>query len=902
MLHRDLIVTTKTGLVLRYNNGANKVRAIPLRYLSSRPLPGFVPSEFAQFHPTKVKLRTMNTQTTQTSAPGSYLLGEGDYDEMLDSQGQARPHWSVLMQEMEKLGSAEVELRRNEALKLLHENGVTYNVYGDKGSSNRPWQLDPIPMMISGEEWSDIEAGLLQRAELMNMILADLYGPRELTKKNLLPHELIYNHGGFLRACDQVKLSGHHQLLLYAADLARGPDQKMWVVSNRTQAPSGAGYALENRVAVSRVMPNIFRHSKTRRLANFFKSMHAGLIEIAPPHAESPRIVLLTPGPFNETYFEHAYLAAFLGYPLVQGDDLTVRDGYVWLKSLTGLKRVDVIIRRVDDTYCDPLELLADSRLGVAGLLEVARRGNVAIANPLGSGVLENPGIQPFLPAIAKHFLGETLKLQSAATWWCGQPKERDHVLANLDKLVIKPIYRAHGTTSILGHLLSREQLAELRERIRANPAFYVGQEHVSFSTAPCVTPQGFEPRKVMLRCFAAAGRNGYEIMPGGLSSSAPEKGDMLISGREGSISKDTWVMAAGPEIKYETARNIGAIEGGGNEHALPSRAADNIYWVGRYAERAEGSIRLLRATVKKLYTNPNNDDPDYQESLHALLRGVTNLTGTRPGFLDDDDAALLQSPESELISVALDEQRSGSIANLLRNVVRTGYSVRDLWSSDIWRVMDDMDDHLAQPQQLGTNPLWQLQELLDQQITTLSAFSGLSMENMTRGEAWLFLDIGRRLERAMLTISLLRSIMSVYHRDGVETQLIESLLDISDNTICYRQHYRSYFEISAFLELLLLDYNNPRSLAFQIDRLTEHVAKLPNAGKGQRLSAEQRLMLEASSKLDLVDLTDLLVISKDGIRENLDQHLSRLNYLLNALSEAITAKFFRHDSGPKPL
>ncbi|MGA7594995.1 MAG: circularly permuted type 2 ATP-grasp protein [Gallionella sp.] len=805
------------------------------------------------------------------------------------------------MQELDKLGSAEMELRRKEALKLLHENGVTYNVYGDSGGSSRPWRLDPVPLMISGEEWREIEAGLLQRAELLNMIQADLYGPRELTKKNLLPQELIYNHGGFLRACDQVKLTGHHQLILYAADLARGPDQKMWVFSDRTQAPSGAGYALENRVAVSRVMPNIFRHSKTRRLASFFKSMHSGLTAIAPPHAESPRIVIFTPGPFNETYFEHAYLAAFLGYPLVQGDDLTVRDGYVWMKSLTGLKRVDVIIRRVDDTYCDPLELRADSRLGVTGLLEVARRGNVAIANPLGSSILENPGIQPFLPRIAQHILGESLKLQSAATWWCGQPLEMDYVLANLDKLVIKPIYRAHGTNPVLGHLLSQAQLAELRERIRANPAFYVGQEHVSFSTAPCVTPQGFEPRKVLLRCFAAAGRNGYEVMPGGLSSSAPDKGDMLISGQAGSISKDTWVIATGPE-KYETARNIGASAISGNDHALPSRAADNIFWVGRYAERAEGSIRLLRATVKKLYTNPNNNDPDYQECLHCLFRGVTNLTGTWPGFLDEEHAALLHSPESELISVALDEQRSGSIANLLRNLVRTGYSVRDLWSADIWRVMDDMDEHLAHPQQLGENALWKLQELMDRQITALSAFSGLSMENMTRGNGWLFLDIGRRLERGMLTISILRNVLSAYHREGVEAQLIESLLDTSDNTICYRQHYRSYFELSAFLELLLLDTNNPRSLAFQIDCLKSHVAKLPSTHKGQRLNTEQRLMLEASSMLDLLNLSDLLVVSGDGIRENLDQQLSRLYYLLSTLSEAITAEYFRHDSSPQPL
>lgn len=844
----------------------------------------------------------MNTQETPAVAPDSYFLGMNDYDEMLNSQGLVRPHWAPLLQGMEKLGSAEMELRRKEALKLLHENGVTYNTYGSSGSANRPWQLDPVPLMISGQEWSEIEAGLLQRAELLNMILADLYGPRELTKQNLLPHELIYNHGGFLRPCDQIKLSGHHQLVLYAADLARGPDQKMWVVSDRTQAPSGAGYALENRVAVSRVMPNLFRHSQTRRLANFFKSMHAGLTAIAPLHAESPRIVLLTPGPFNETYFEHAYLASFLGYPLVQGDDLTVRDGFVWLKSLTGLKRVDVIIRRVDDTYCDPLELLADSRLGVTGLLEVARRGNVAIANPLGSGVLENPGINPFLPGIAKYFLGETLKLQSAATWWCGQPLEMDYVLANLNKLVIKPIYRTHDSTTVLGHLLSQAQLVDLRERIRANPALYIGQEHVSFSTAPCVTPQGFEPRKVMLRCFAAADRNGYEVMPGGLSSSAPEKGDMLISGNAGSISKDTWVIATEPQMKYETARHIGASADAANIQALPSRAADNIFWVGRYAERAEGSIRALRSTVKKLYVNPDNDDPDYEESLHCLLRGLTNLTGTWPGFMDEEQSSLLKAPETELISIALDEQRSGSTTNLLRNLVRSGYSVRDLWSADIWRVIEDMDETVLQPEQLGIDALWQLQEHMDRQITTLSAFSGLAMENMTRSNGWLFLDIGRRLERAMLIISMLRNLMTKQHSDGVEAQLIESMLGTSDSTISYRQHYRSYFELSAFLELILLDASNPRSLAFQINCLKDHVSNLPNARKGQRLNAEERLMLEAGSLLDLVNLSDLLAVSENGLRENLDQQLSRLYYLINSLSEAITAEYFRHDSGPQPL
>ncbi len=845
----------------------------------------------------------IQSQTSQFGLSRSYLLGADDYDEMLDSQGQVRPHWSYLMQAMEKLGGVEMELRRSEALKLLRENGVTYNVYGDPDGSTRPWQLDPVPLLISEEEWSDVEAGLLQRAELLNLILADLYGPRELTRKNLLPLELIYNHGGFLRACDQVKLFGNHQLVVYAADLARGPDQKMWVIADRTQAPSGAGYALENRIAVSRVLPNIFRHSQAHRLTHFFQSMQAGLNAIAPPHAESPRIVVLTPGPFNETFFEHAYLASFLGYPLVQGDDLTVRDGYVWLKSLTGLQRVDVIMRRLDDNYCDPLELRIDSRLGVAGLLEVARRGNVAIANPLGSSILENPGIQPFLPKIARHLLGQELKLASAATWWCGQPLELEYVLGNLDQLVIKPIYRKPNVSPVLGHMLSQAQLGEWRDRIRANPAFYVGQEHVSFSTAPCVTPQGFEPRKVLLRCFAVACRNGYEIMPGGLSRSAPEKGDLPISGQLGSISKDTWVITTESQSAIEGVSKIAARAiFGEHNNALPSRAADNIYWVGRYAERAEGSIRLLRATTKKLYINPDRSNPDYEASLHCLLRGVTNLTGTWPGFFAEEQETMLQSPEAELLSVALDERRIGSIAYSLRNLVRAGYSVRDLWSSDTWRVMDDLEENLASPQQLSDSTLWQMQEHMDSLIATLCAFSGLVMENMTRGNGWLFLDIGRRLERSLLLISTLRSIFSEQRSDGIETQLIESLLDTSDNTICYRHHYRSYFELSSFLELLLHDTNNPRSLAYQITSLNVHVAKLPGPRRGQRLSAAQRPLLEASCMLNLANPNDLLVVSDSGIRENLDQHLSRLYHLLISLSDTITAEYFRHGSGPQPL
>jgi uncharacterized circularly permuted ATP-grasp superfamily protein/uncharacterized alpha-E superfamily protein len=822
---------------------------------------------------------------------------------MLDGNGQIRPHWEYVIRALRTLGTAELERRGAEAAKLLRENGVTYNVYGDPAGQSRPWQLDPVPLLVSSEEWGNIESGLLERAELLNLILADIYGPRELIRKGLLPLELVYSHGGFLRACDQIALRGKHQLVVYAADLARGPDDRMWVLGDRTQAPSGAGYALENRVAMTRVLPSLFRDSHVHRLALFFRSLRAGLNAIAPPAADNPRIVVLTPGPLNETFFEHAYLASYLGYPLVQGDDLTVRDGYLWLKSLNGLERVDVILRRVDDDFCDPLELRDDSRLGVAGLVEVVRRGNVAIANPLGSGVLENPGLLAFLPGIAKHFLGRRLRLPTAATWWCGQPRELDYVLANLDKLVIKPTCRSPGERPVFGQQLSRQELADWRDRIRARPAFYVGQEHEGFSTVPSLVPGGLEPRHAVLRSFLVARADGYVAMPGGLTRSAPHKDEVLVSNQAGSISKDTWVLASEPEqpvdlVMKPTPEQVAASRSG----ALPSRAADNLFWVGRYAERAEGTIRLLRAAIRKLHGDPDRSGSEYTESLHCLLRAVTQLTGTQPGFLGEDAQALLRDPEPELLSVTLDETRIGSLANTLRCLVQAGYAVRDLWSTDTWRVMDELEEHLLSTKQFAQPTLWQVQDLMDRLITSLSAFSGLVMESMTRGNGWLFLDMGRRLERGVLLLSLLRSTLARQRPETVEVLLIEALLDTSDNLICYRQHYRNNMELAAFLELLLLDENNPRSLAYQTARLHEHTAKLPRDKAGGRLSLEQRLALEASSALRLAGLDELTAVAGSGARQNLEQLLARLNDLLGALSDAVTAAYFRHESAPQPL
>lgn len=830
-----------------------------------------------------------------SGSDAGYRLANNIIDEMVDATGKIHPHWEYFIQALQHLGQDEVSLRQNEILKLLRENGVTYNVYSDQEGGSRPWQLDPVPLIISNEEWLNTETGLLERAELLNLILDDLYGPRELIRKGLLPTELIFNHQGFLRACDRVKLPTKHQLVLYAADLARGPDNRMWVIGDRTQAPSGAGYALENRLAMSRVFPNIYRNAGVRRLNGFFQSLRLGLQQIAPKNTDAPTIVILTPGPFNETFFEHAYLAAYLGFPLVQGDDLTVRDGFVWLKSLDGLQRVDVIMRRMDDSFCDPLELREDSRLGVPGLLEVARRGNVSIANPLGSGILESPGLLPFLPKIANHFFGRQLILPSAATWWCGQPKELNYVIENLGRLVIKHICRG-SMTSIFGHLLNQEQINYWRDRIRANPALFVGQEHESFSTSPSLVDGHLEPRQALMRCFMVAQTDGYKLMPGSLTRSALQQGEVLVSNQTGAMSKDTWVIANKASQSLSADSHLQLKQHHANyNNTLPSRVAENLFWVGRYAERAEDSTRLLRTTVKKLYINPDITNPHYETSLHALLRGLTNITNTYPGFLDEEASSLLKSPDAELLSLMLDEKRTGSIANNQQCLVQASYSVRNLWSTDTWRVMDEIKCHLELSQQLTETTLWNIQEHMDRLITALSAFSGLIMENMTRGNGWLFLDVGRRLERALLLISLLRSSFSTTQLEGTENLLMESLLDTSDNLICYRQHYRSSVELPSFIELLMLDKNNPRSLSYQVSRIKEHVNKMPRQANNGLLSIEEKLILEASNLLDLTNLHDLFNISDNHVREKFDQTLSRLYYLLTALSDTITATYFQH-------
>jgi uncharacterized circularly permuted ATP-grasp superfamily protein/uncharacterized alpha-E superfamily protein len=809
----------------------------------------------------------------------------GGYDEAHDLSGHPRPHWGPFFHALGDLGPHELSRRWREAQHLIRENGVTYNVYGDPRGIARPWQLDPIPLLIAPAEAAHLERGLVQRARLLELILADLYGPQQLLQGGLIPPELVFPNPGFLRSCHGVRLPGGRFLHLYAANLGRGTDGQFRALGDRTQAPSGAGYALENRIVMTRTLPEAFRDCRVHRLALFFRALRDTLREIAPRNKDNPRIVLLTPGPYNETYFEHAYLARYLGYTLVEGGDLTVRDGRVFLKLLGGLAPVDVIFRRLDDDYCDPLELRPDSFLGVPGLMHVVRSGNVAVANALGTGLLETPALMAYLPRLCRELLKEDLRLPSVVTWWCGDPEGLRYVLDHLDDVVIKATFPAARMEPVFPSELPRDQRAAFVEKIKAWPNAYVAQERLDLSTAPVLVGGRPAPRKMVVRAYLAAQGDGFTVMPGGLTrvSSGPE--ELVVSMQRGGGSKDTWVLAAGAVSDFSLLPAGGRVEltrAGGD---LPSRAADNLYWLGRYAERAEGITRLLRGAAVRLAERSGlAESPE----LPALLRSLALITeGHTPPVIPEE-------PGPAVAAAVFDPARPGSLAGVVRELRRVAGIVRDLISTDMWRVVNGISDFPADPAAAfgpdGPTPAAVL-DRLNRVVTGLAAFGGLAIESMTRSEGWRFLDLGRKLERALHTIALLKGTL-VYPAPN-EGPVLDAVLEVADCGMTYRRRYLSNLRPEAVLDLVVLDESNPRSLATQLMALDDDVSNLPRPRRAGR-GPEERLALAALGSVRLAEAEKLAVVT-DHVRPGLRALLDEVGAALPALSDIITQQYLSH-------
>jgi uncharacterized circularly permuted ATP-grasp superfamily protein/uncharacterized alpha-E superfamily protein len=823
----------------------------------------------------------------------------GVYDEMSVVPGVLRPHWDTFIHSLSALGDRELGRRWQTARQRIRENGVTYNVYGDPLGMDRPWNLDSIPLMIPPSEWSQLEAGLIQRARLLNLILADLYGPQQLLRRGLLPPALVFANPGFWRPCHGVRVSGETYLHLLAVDLARGPDGEWWVISDRTQAPSGAGYSLENRIVMAETFPDLFREFQVKRLASFFRSFRDTLLRLSPVARDNPRVVLLTPGPFNETYFEHSYLARYLGFRLVQGGDLTVRDSRVFLKTLEGLKQVDVILRRVDDSFCDPIELRSDSYLGIAGLVEAVRAGNVTVANALGSGLIETSAFMPFFPGLSRRMLGEDLKLPTAATWWCGQPKALRYVLDNLDFLVIKPAFPSKGMEPVFGGKLGADERSRLISRITEHPHEFAGQELLNLSTVPVWSEEhGLTPRRVVLRVYLAAEGDSWIVIPGGLARVSPSIDTPVVSMQRGGGSKDTWVLSQGPvdTFSLQQPRDAPLNLSRGVVSDLPSRAADHVFWLGRYAERAEHLARMLRCILIRLTGQVGAVDGSEWESLmkmHGCLESPhTRLSKDEPQKHPDP----LRDLEQEILSRIFEEQRSDSLTATLNRAGRSAAQVRDRLPSDLLRVVNLFGSltRRADDAAWGYVSVVDALAVLNGCIGMLAALRGIEMENMTRGPGWHFLSIGRRLERSLHLVKLFRNI--IVPLSPQTWPALEMLLEVADSSVTYRSRYFTILQPAPVLDLLMNEEVNPRSLAFQAKDLSEHCRSLSSmpSGAGWPIIKQNRVE-EAASDLFLADVRMLCEPGEGGPRARLDELLAGLDMALPAFSNAITHAYFSH-------
>ncbi len=828
-----------------------------------------------------------------------YPQTPGVYDEMCGAPGILRPHWDKFIHSLSALGDQELARRWQTAKQRIRENGVTYNVYGDPLGMDRPWNLDAIPLVIPPSEWSQLEAGLIQRARLLNLILADLYGPQRLLHGGLLPPALVFANPGFWRPCHGVRVAGDTYLHLLAVDLARGPDGDWWVISDRTQAPSGAGYSLENRIVLAETFPDLFRKFRVKRLASFFRSFRETLLRLSPRPRANPRVVLLTPGPFNETYFEHSYLARYLGFTLVQGGDLTVRDSRVFLKTLEGLKPVDTILRRVDDGFCDPIELRSDSYLGVAGLLQAVRAGNVTVANALGSGLIETSAFMPFFPGLSRLMLGEELKLPTAATWWCGQPNALRYVVDNLNSLVIKPAFPSKGMEPVFGGKLGSDERSRLIERIKESPHEFAGQELLSLSTVPAWSErQVLTPRRVVLRVYLAAKEDSWVVIPGGLARVSPSIDTPVVSMQRGGGSKDTWVLSDKPVGTFSLQRprdepvelNRGVVSD------LPSRAADHFFWLGRYAERCEHLARMLRCILVRLTGQLETADGPEWESLMKM----NDCLESQHARLEKEEPTLhpdrMRDLEQEILSRIFDEQRSDSLTGTLNRAARSAAQVRDRLSSDLLRVVNQFGSLTRAADDLawGYVSVGDALAVLNSCIGTLASLRGIEMENMTRGPGWHFLSIGRRLERSVHLVRLFRTI--IVPLTPQTWPALEMLLEVADSSMAYRSRYFTILQPAAVLDLLMNEEANPRSLAFQEKDLSQHCRSLSNMASGVGWPfVKQERFEEAASNLFHADVRMLCEPPAGAPREQLDELLAALEAALPAFSNSITHAYFSH-------
>lgn len=828
------------------------------------------------------------------------------YDEMVDEIQIPRPHWREFLRHLIAL-PAETMARRSQLVSdAIASDGVTYNVYADPKGASRPWELDLLPLILPASEWRGIEAAVAQRARLLNAVLGDLYGPQTLLAEGLLPPSLVFGQRSFLWPAHGVAQPDGIHLHVYAADLARSPDGRWWILSDRTRGPSGAGYALQNRMTLSRAFADTFGDLHVEPLAPFFTALQDSLHRLSPTRGEAPLAVLLTPGPYNETYFEHSFLARYLGFPLVEGQDLIVRGDAVYLKTLRGLRRVHAILRRLDDDFCDPVELRADSALGVPGLLHAIRAGNVLVANALGSGVLETCAFGGFYPAINEHLFGEPLAMPSIATWWCGESPALEYAVRNLEHLVIKPAYPSQRMEPVFGHTLDAGARATLIARMRAQPHAYVAQEWVRLSQAPIwvrdETPA--IPRATTLRVFAVATADGYVVMPGGLTRVAPHEGGDVVSMQWGGSSKDTWMLAdreapwgalKRPRLRAEDVAKS-AVD-------VPSRVGENLFWMGRYAARCEGIARLLRAALVRVA-----DASPQSASALASLGGVAERLrvlpvpddAPHPDGMDeatdvDVDVTGARGP-NPFVEAAVDPECAGGLAANVLRLEACANHVRERMSTDNWHALNRLAQMLPGVDATLASAL----ESVDAITTACVSLAGFALDDMTRDESWQFLLAGRRLERL---VHLAATVAYVLRLPAAERALaLEWLLEAANSIVTFRARYRRTPELLPVLHLVVFDETNPHAIAFALRELSISCAAVASELGG---ASELDTFAPLSTELRGLSLEGFELESGERLAaacEHLAELLERVERAVYGFSDELQRRFFTHAATPAPI
>ncbi|OFE12381.1 hypothetical protein PHACT_03885 [Pseudohongiella acticola] len=837
--------------------------------------------------------------------------GHDGQDELLSPNQQPRAHWQALLAEFSAMGPDTLSARSEEAQSLLHENGVTFNPYEDDPGQLRSWRLDCLPYVISVDDWSYLECGLRQRSRLLAMLLDDLYGERKVINEGLLPPELVYTHPGFLfSAVDSPSQVGRPLLIFHGTDVIRDNDGQWQVLADWTQSPAGVGYALENRITLARALPGLYRDAPIKRLAGFLQAQHRCLASLASTQRQEPNIVLWTPGPGSPGYFEHAWLANYMNFPLVEGDDLVVRDGQVAVRTLGGLHQVDVIMRQINDPWCDPLELRPDSLLGVPGLMQAARSGQVHIVNALGAGVLEHPALAAFLPALCQRLLGESLMLRGREALWCGDQSSLDLVRAAMDEWVLRDITRPGKVFHV--DQMGLESVAALRSDLQLRPHLFTAQKPLQAAVTPGFDPSSktVERQTATLRFFSSieaedihkpVREHAFRIMPGGLAW-VGEPGTAMMKSR---VVKDIWVLASAPQPHVSMLRQAqGPILVTRDGKDLPCRVAESLFWMGRYGERMDIRARLLREALGRLL----QESP--QEAVVTLLPDLLTALGVAPDEdeLEEELAAMGEHPRfspayllaRDRLLTLLSDQAPDGLPMAFSQFVRNSRAVRDHLGDDAWRSVSSIRQRcnaIARTKGVVTG-----QRLLEAVVVDLAAFFGLCNETMPHHYGWRFLDIGRFIERVLGTLQLLKLALLTANQPGIP--LWEVVLATTDNFTVYRRRYRSQLHPSAILDLLLFDETNPRSVGYMLKRLGRQVARLPAMAESSSYrNLENRLIIQATSTLHLVDIDSLADIEHSAeARDILMALLDELIEPMAELSNAVSHSHFSHVEASRQL